>query len=304
MAYYDQFSDYFCASDIREDCYPRLFEHSAKPHQAAKAIVLVHGLSDSPYFLTALAEHFHKNLGYNVYLPLLQCHGLIAPQGMESVALDEWKANVRFAIEVAAKRSDVVSVGGLSTGGTLSLYMACTEPRVTGDLYLFSAALDLAGHSTGRLGELTGELTERLARTFLIDVLDRFENHRPMIGANPYRYSRIDKDGVRELAELIKETDNLLDGFNQTHPFPKRVFAAHSVCDTTTRIDGIEALQSKCPDPLFQGFFIERAKQVAHASLVLKEAIRDPNNAQVLEAANPVFDDLLSAITRFDQRSL
>jgi esterase/lipase len=44
--------------------------------------VLIHGLTDSPYFMTAIGEYFFGNLGYNVYLPLLQCHGLKEPKGV------------------------------------------------------------------------------------------------------------------------------------------------------------------------------------------------------------------------------
>jgi esterase/lipase len=47
-----------------------------------KAIVLVHGLTVSPYFMTAIGDHFFQNLRYNVYLPLLQCHGLKEPKGV------------------------------------------------------------------------------------------------------------------------------------------------------------------------------------------------------------------------------
>ena len=92
-------------------------------------------------------------LGYDAYLPLLHCHGLKAPKGMQGVDLGEWKANVRFAIQAAAEKATRVSIGGLSTGGALSFYMACTKPRITGDLYLFSAALDLAGGPLGLIGE-------------------------------------------------------------------------------------------------------------------------------------------------------
>jgi esterase/lipase len=84
-----------------------------------KAIVLVHGLTDSPYFMTAIGDYFFQNLGYNVYLPLLQSHGLKEPKGMEGVALDEWKANVNFAVDIAASKAHQVSIGGLSTGGAL-----------------------------------------------------------------------------------------------------------------------------------------------------------------------------------------
>ena len=175
-AYFARFP-YMTESGVRDGCHPKIMEHAAP---AQKAIVLTHGLTDSPYFLKAIARYFYTELGYNVYLPLLHCHGLKEPHGMEGVELEEWKANVRFAIKCASEKATRVSVGGLSTGGTLSFYMACTKPRVTGDLYLFSSALDLAG---GPLG-LIGDMKERLLRTFLADVLDK---NKPLIGDNPYR---------------------------------------------------------------------------------------------------------------------
>ena len=292
--YYQQFDNYFSPEAVRDGCHPRIMEHS---EPAAKAIVLVHGLTDSPHFVTAIGEHFHQTMGYNVYMPLLHCHGLKNPRGMENVELDEWKANVRFAINTAAGRADRVSIGGLSTGGTISFYMACTKPKINGDLYLFSAALDLAGGRTG----LLGELMERVGRTFLVDILDHFDNDEPLIGANPYRYARMDKDGAQELTHLIKETDDLLDGFDAKYPFPKRVFAAHSECDSTASIDGPEELEEKSRDDDFRFFRIDKNQNVSHASLVLKDPVLNPQNGEVLEAANPLFDEMMQAVTEFEK---
>ena len=247
LGYYDRF-DYFSPEQVRDGCHPRIMEH---PEAPGKAIALVHGLTDSPYFMTAIGDFFFKKLGYNVYMPLLHCHGLKEPKGMEGVELEEWKANVIFAIKSAASQSERISVGGLSTGGALSFYMAATKPKINGTLYLFSAALDLAG---GPLG-LFGEVKERLLGTFLADVLD---NEKPLIGDNPYRYNHIDMDGARELARLIRETDSIIDGFDQKDPFPKRVFAAHSECDKTATIAGIEALQKVSVPDRFDFFRIPK----------------------------------------------
>ena len=287
-AYYDRFP-YFSADAIRDGCHPTRFEHSAP---TGRAIVLCHGLTDSPHFLEAIAVHFHAHLKYDVYLPLLHCHGLKEPKGMEGVELEEWKANVGFAVDVAARRASRVSVGGLSTGGTLSFYTACTNPKVTGDLFLFSAALDLAGGPGG----LIGEIKERLLLTFLADLLD---SKQPLIGRNPYRYARMDMDGARELARLIKETDGLLKGFDQKTPFSKRVFAAHSESDTTAAIQGIFNLKQKTPPDRFCAFFIPKAMGVKHASLVLKDpiaAVDAQPGEPPLEAANPVFGDMMKKI--------
>lgn len=293
LAYYERFP-YFSTDTVRYGCHPRVFEHEAR---AGKAIVLCHGLTDSPHFLKSIARHFHTNLGCDVYLPLLHGHGLKDPKGMEGVELEEWKANIGFAVDTAAGRAEFVSVGGLSTGGTLSFYTACTNPKATGDLYLFSAALDLAGGPMG----LIGEIKERILRTFLADLLD---SQKPLIGRNPYRYARMDMDGARELARLIKETDGLLKGFDAKTPFPKRVFAAHSESDKTADIGGIGNLQKKTPPESFTAYFIPKAEEVSHASLVLEEpifAVDAIEGDKPLEKANPKFAEMMAKVTAFER---
>jgi len=289
FGYYDRFG-YFSAEKVRNGCHPRIMEHAHRPQ---KAIVLVHGLSDSLYFMTAIGEYFFHNLGYNVYLPLLHGHGLKEPCGMEGVELDEWKANVAYAISTAASKAKRVSVGGLSTGGTLSFYMATVNHDIGGALYLFSAALDLAGGTAG----LVGELRERLLQTFLADLLDA---NQPLVGENPYRYTHVDMDGAAELARLIGETDALIGGFSQRFPYSRKVFAAHSACDTTADIAGIEALRAVSLQDRFALFRIPEKLGVTHASVVLKEPIM--KDGRQLEAANPVFQEMMEAIEAFEKR--
>ncbi len=292
--YYDHFS-YFSPDAVREDCHPRIMEHG-EPRE--NAIVLVHGLTDSPFFMTAIANFFFERLGYNVYLPLLHCHGLKDPKGMEGVKLEEWKANVTYAIDTAASKAGCISIGGLSTGGTLSFYMAATNLKINGTLYLFSAALDLAGG-------FVGEIKERLLRTFMADILDRFDSKKPLIGANPYRYARMDMDGARELSELIEETDSIIAGYNPKTPFPKPVFAAHSESDTTADIAGIETLEKASDPNRFKFFRILKKDNVSHASLVLKDsifAVHASDSDDCLEMKNPKFEDMMEALAVFEKR--
>ena len=292
LDYYDRFN-YFSVATVRDGCHPRIMEHQ---QPTKKAIVLVHGLTDSPYFMTAIGDYFFTVLGYNVYLPLLHCHGLKQPNGMEGVSLDEWKNNVNFAIDRAAMTADIVSIGGLSTGGTLSLYAAATNQKVNGNLYLFSAALDLPDGMFG----IEGEIKEILLRTFLADLLD---NDRPLIGKNPYRYARMDMDGARELSKVIAETDDLIKNFMLHKPFAKTVFAAHSESDTTANITGIEDLQQVSISDRFTFFRIPKPVGVSHASLVLKDPIYaiDAEGTDVpLEQANPMFQDLVEAIAAIE----
>jgi alpha-beta hydrolase superfamily lysophospholipase len=288
LDYYENFK-YFSPEVVRDGCHPRIMEH----YETTKAIVLVHGLTDSPYFMTAIADYFFENLGYNVYLPLLHCHGLKDPKGMEGVKLNEWKRNVSFAVDKAASKARYVAIGGLSTGGTLSFYTAVNNPKITGPLYLFSAALDLAGG-------IVGDFKERILRTFLVDILD---NDKPLIGDNPYRYARMDIDGARELSELIKETDALIKSFKKK-PFSKWVFAAHSESDTTANIAGIEDLQEVSDPGKFTFFCIKKEKGVSHASLVLKNSIYASGKSvddKPLEEANSQFSEMVKAITDFER---
>ncbi|QUY46152.1 carboxylesterase [Acaryochloris marina] len=291
--YYEKFEAYFSRDLVRDGCHPLIFE---QVEPTDKAIVLVHGLSDSPYFMSAIGEYFYQKLGYNVYLPLLHFHGLKDPKEMEGVELEEWKANVRFAINVAEDNAEKVSIGGLSTGGALGFYMAATSPRIDGALYLFSAALDLAG---GRLG-LIGEVKERVLRTFWPDLLKPILNRNapPLVGDNPYGYSHVDLDGAQELARLIKETDILLKGFSHKARFAKRVFAAHSESDTTASLEGIRELQSVSDPTLFHPYIFHKDLEISHASLVLEDTIAN-NEGQIIKDANPQFAEMMTEIKQF-----
>jgi len=297
LAYYERFP-YFTANAVRDGCQPRILEH-AEP--APKAVVLVHGLTDSPHFMTAIAEFFYGELGYDVYLPLLQCHGLAEPRGMEDVKLEQWKANVSASIAIATARKErPVSIGGLSTGGTLSFYAAANDPRVTGALYLFSAALDLAGGPFG----WAGEIKELLARHRLFVTL--FDDRKSLIGRNPFRYEHMDLNGASELAQLMKETDALIAGFRAGPPFQKRVFAAHSEADATADIQGIRDLEAVSLAERFTFFRIPREAEVPHASLVLRDPVcaldTAPGEAP-LEEANPHFAEMMAALKDFERRA-
>ncbi len=284
--YYEQFK-YLGHSIVRDGCHPRYMEHPT----AQKAIVLIHGLTDSPYFLTAIAEVFHYELGYNVYLPLLRGHGLAHPKNMQEVTLEKWKDNVLFALETATTRAAIISIGGLSLGGNLSLFFAENSDHVNGDLFLFSAALDLAGG-------IWGDFKEYFLRSKFIGIADYFEKDKPLIGPNPYRYDRFDMTGAKCLAQLIKETDQIISAAD-TSPFSKRVFAAHSESDTTASIEGVERFLQKCIPEKATFFRLPKEKEVKHASLALKDPIIGTNGSDILEAANPHFNEMIQSMKTF-----
>jgi esterase/lipase len=289
--YYREFP-YFSEQTLRPGCYPRKLLHN---NRTGKAIVLVHGLTDSPFYMLDIAEYFHKSLGYNVYLPLLQCHGLKNPAGMAGVSLEEWKKNVRFAISTAAENADLVSIGGLSMGGALSLYFGCTDPAITGDLYLFAAALGINGGSLW----IPGGILEFILRLPLVRFLD---NGKILVGHHSYRYDRIPLNSAKELARLILELDRLLKLPGNRMPV-KRIFAAWSEHDRVINVKKLRKLQYLTKENQLARFIIPKAVRVEHAGVVLKEpvyAVGSQPGDLPLEEANPGFAEMMTAIAQFE----
>jgi hypothetical protein len=288
--YYSRFP-YFSHETIRDGCHPwKLVKQDSD-----KVIVLIHGLTDSPFFMMDLAEYFYSELGYSVFLPLLHCHGLRNPKGMEGVKLEEWKKNVEYAVKTACRYGRTVSIGGLSIGGALSLYAMENLTKINGCLYLFSAALELAGG-------VIGSAKEKLLRSSLVDVAEFFNRKRALVGEHPYRYAFMDMGAARELAELLIETTKITESYSENEPFSRWVFAAHSQGDEVAGIHGIERLCKRSVAERFIFWRVPKEENVSHAGLVLASDILslDGKEGELLEKGNPLFSELLQKIEAFE----
>ncbi len=289
--YYHEFPGLF-EQKLRPDCHPRRLLHETR---SGKAIVLVHGLTDSPFYMQAIAGYFHKTLGYDVYLPLLQMHGLQEPDGMAGVSLEQWKKNVSFAVRAAAARAERVAIGGLSTGGALSFYFGCTDPLVTGEIYLFSAALGLYG---GPFNIFSGMLVFLLCSPWF-RLLD---NGKSLQGSHPYRYARVPLNSAGELARLIGEINGLRRSAAGDLP-AKRIFAAWSEYDRVINVKKLGSLQSFTGEERFVSFVIPADARVDHACVVLQEpvyAVGSKPGDKPLEVPNPFFAEMMACLHRFE----
>lgn len=84
--------------------------------------LLVHGLTDSPYSVRALAEALHAQ-GIEVTALRLPGHGTL-PSMLTRVRLEDWEGALRLAVRDVAARTPAGApfyLGGYSTGGTLVL---------------------------------------------------------------------------------------------------------------------------------------------------------------------------------------
>jgi len=282
---------------IRKGCEPKIIELD---NNTKNSIVLVHGLTDSPYFMEAIGLKFYE-MGFNVYIPLLPGHGLQDPQGMKDVTLEKWEEEINFAVNYASQRGTTVSIGGLSTGGTLSVWKALNSPdEITGGVFLFSAALGLAGLGGNFLERL---LSTRLIRRIVANKQD--ERARTLVGINsddnPYRYARMDVDGAAQLSLLITKVQNLKLG---TDRIIQPLFIAHSEYDSTADIEDVENLRRNHPNINKTEFFrIGKNFNVPHASVVLAEDVKSKNGSP-LEPKNPFFDEMMQCVYNFARQHI
>ncbi|MGD1872782.1 MAG: alpha/beta hydrolase [Mastigocoleus sp.] len=301
---------------IRGGCHPRIFSHQG---QQENGIVLIHGLTDSPYFLQEIGEYFHSHMQFNVYIPLLAAHGLKQPQGMKDASLKAWKEEVLFAVSEAQKSCKNVSIGGFSTGGSLSVYTALNFPeQIKGGVFLFSAALDLAKEA--------GNLFEIILRSPLANIQDYLEDagfnlarFNPLNfnsfnfnffnqsdgliddspDGNPYRYSRIDTGAAQQLSYLIREIEQLTELPGKKKSLIQPVFAVHSESDDIADINGVKELIDKSQKA--QLFRIGKNFFVPHTSVLLKSIVKSPNGSP-LEPSNPFFDEMMESIYGFAKK--
>jgi alpha-beta hydrolase superfamily lysophospholipase len=97
----------------------RTFERA--PAKPRGAVLLLHGLTDSPYTVRSLAPIFERR-GLHAVAIRLPGHGT-APSGLAFATRHDWRAAVRLGLERATERAagGPVYLLGYSAGGTLAL---------------------------------------------------------------------------------------------------------------------------------------------------------------------------------------
>ena len=96
----------------------------APPDEPVGVVVLLHGLTDSPYSLRHVADRYLAN-GFLVVAPRLPGHGTV-PAGLTAVEWEDWLAATRLAMREAAARAPgkPLEIVGFSNGGALALKYA------------------------------------------------------------------------------------------------------------------------------------------------------------------------------------
>jgi esterase/lipase len=105
-----------------------------------KGILLIHGLSDSPYFLQPIARILRER-GFLVRSILLPGHGTV-PGDLLSVSYQEWIRATEYGVDQMKQQVEKLYLGGFSTGGALCIHEALKNRNVQG-LILFAPAVGI-----------------------------------------------------------------------------------------------------------------------------------------------------------------
>ncbi len=122
-----------------------------------KAILLAHGLGDSPFSFTDISDSLAEQ-GFFVQVVLLPGHGS-NPRHMEMVKYQDWQLMIDHYAKLLKQQYDEVWLGGFSTGGNLVSIHALDNQGVDG-LMLFSPGFQTTTPVLEKLTPLAAIFTE------------------------------------------------------------------------------------------------------------------------------------------------
>jgi alpha-beta hydrolase superfamily lysophospholipase len=215
-----------------ETPYNRSYELA--PPDPRGAVLLVHGLSDSPYSMRALADTF-LGQGYHVTVLRLPGHGT-TPSMLRDVTWRDWYAAVVLAARHAASRAGPDGpflAGGHSTGAALlALYSvrALEDPVLPRPerLYLLSPAIGISDFAflTNIISGFS--FVPGFEKSKWIDVLPEYD---------PYKYNSFPVNAANQIYHVTRELRSALDAAGQDGRLQgmPRILVFHSLVDATVK---------------------------------------------------------------------
>lgn len=255
-----------------ETPYNRSYELA--PADPRGAVLLVHGLTDSPYSMRALAETFHAQ-GFHVVVLRLPGHGT-APSMLREVSWKDWYAATVLAAERAASRAGPGKpffAGGYSMGATLvTLYaLRALDDRALPRperLFLLSPAIGLS-----KLASLTNVMSvlsfvPGFEKSDWIEVLPEYD---------PYKYNSFPVHAGNQIYRVTRELRRALAEAGEAGRLGEtpRITAFHSLVDATVNTeDVVRHLFSLLPSRGHELVLFDVNRQEALQGLIADEPIR------------------------------
>jgi esterase/lipase len=241
-----------------------------KPYK--RGVLLIHGLTDSPYFMRPLGAFFQQN-GFRVMAILLPGHGT-QPGDLLDVRWAEWAKTVAYGCDRLAAESDEIYLAGFSTGATLSVHHCLNDRRVRG-LFLFAPAFKISAQAS--LATWHKLYSWVWPRAKWVDL-------KP--DKDIYKYESFPKNAAAQLYALIKALRSNLRKQKVTVP----IFAAASQDDTTVQTSATVEFMAGAAHP--------SSRLVLYATDISKPVAGiAPGKIEVVNSALPAQKILSSAHT-------
>jgi esterase/lipase len=199
--------------------------------RTARAILLLHGLTDSPRQFEAFAYLLHAD-GNNVYVPRLPEHGL---RGSDASALGRLsEAQLRgvadSVVSDAHGLGDTVLVVGLSMGGTIAAWIA--QERSVGRVVLIAPAIE------------PGRVPSMLDRP-IIGLASRLPSITRRSALDTLRPDREPGFNTRALAEILMLGGEVVADAGRDAPRTHEITVLVNASDRTVKASAAEALAAQ-----------------------------------------------------------
>jgi len=196
-----------------------------------RGVLLVHGLTDSPYFMRYLAGFFQQN-GFRVLSVLLPGHGT-QPGDLLDIRWQEWAKAVAYGTDRLAEGAGDIYLAGYSAGASLSVYQSLCDERVRG-LFLFSPAL--------RVSPLAAYSNLHKLYSWLYPP-GKWLTIKPDLDI--YKYESFPKNAAAQMYALTRE----IEARSHSHGTGIPVFAAASEDDMTASTAATIEFVAQARDP-------------------------------------------------------
>ncbi|MBO9353767.1 alpha/beta fold hydrolase [Bordetella petrii] len=211
-------------------------------------VVMLHGLTDSPYSLRHVAAHY-QSVGYVVVAIRLPGHGTV-PASLTDTTWEDWMAATRLAVREARRRVPAprpLHMVGFSNGGALALKYALAanrDPELSRPDRLILVSPMIGVTRFARFAGLAGlpAILPAFAKAAWLSIVPEF---------NPFKYNSFPINAARQSFELTQVLQEELaaqqrDGGLERLP---PILSFHSVLDFTVSTRAlITALYARLPD--------------------------------------------------------
>jgi alpha-beta hydrolase superfamily lysophospholipase len=243
-------------------------------NDAPKAgVLLLHGMSDSPYTLRALGEILQRQ-GYTVLGLRMPGHGTI-PSGLLDLQWREMAAVVQLGMRHLAQRAPgtPLHIVGYSTGAALALdyVLDASQESEAGQqtlppvakLVLISPAIGVSSAAafakwSRRLSDLPG-----LDRLAWLDIAPEFD---------PYKYNSFATNAGEQVYELTRSVSNrLAKRSNTAAPLPPMLILKSTVDATVSNNAVVDRLLLKLPPERDELVVFDINRVAANSSLLVQD---------------------------------